>query len=421
MKRAFLIPPDHDLLYQDDELIITISDQQPEDPEDCFGEEYIRGHVYFWDFDQDEDDDNESGPVRWLDGENKTIIIQRTEDPSESVACLNVEVHHGDWGEEQYFYVSAKAAQFLAKRFKRTLKVAQGYPLKDNQEILHEDDQFVVVLTKQETLFDPNMTFMQFVQFTLKSGAEVLVWHDDEDKIITIKIGSMGEYGLITVSSLNTDIHKMAIPSKLARILADRFGKQIVNGDPIKETKIPDAQPPKKIEKNITKNEIDSDPKKIRRFVPLRYVLFFIFLTLSINAFAFNVLSHMSASRHYQQHMSEFDKARLQGQALGGFIVILLFYIPSLLLMFPLIRHATKKRCMKIRPNRFFYYRLRMFINGYAFPIFIFFLMYLLSAFILGEVSLDSTMPYVCALLLFIPVFFAAIDIPFTTKLEQAE
>ncbi len=62
-----------------------------------------------------------------------------------------------------------------------------------------------------------------------------------------------------------------------------------------------------------------------------------------------------------------------------------------------------------------------MFINGYAFPIFIFLLMYLLSAFILGEVSLDATMPYVCALLLFIPVFFAAIDIPFTTKPEQAE
>ncbi len=254
MKRTFVLPTDHELLYQDDELIITISDQYPEDPEDCYGEEYIRGDVYFWDFDQEEDNNRESGPIRWLDGENKTILIQRTEDPSESVACLNVEVDHGDWEEEQLFFVSAKAAQFLAKRFNRILKVAQGYPLEDNQEILHEDDQFVAVLTKQDIGFKPNSSIVQFVQFVPKDGAEALIWLDDEDKNITIKAGSTGELGFITVNSLNTESHKIAIPLMLARILADRFGKQIINGDPIKELKIADTQITSKIEANLTEN-----------------------------------------------------------------------------------------------------------------------------------------------------------------------
>ena len=253
MKESFVLPPDHELLYQDDELIITISDQYPEDPEDSLGEKYIKGEVYFWTFDEDEEGGNESGPVLWLDRENETIIIQRTEDPSESVACLNIEVDHGDWKEEQYFFVSTRVAQFLAKRFKRILKVAQGYPLSDNQEILHEDDQFVAVLTKQEMGFKPNTTIVQFVQFARKYGveAEALIWLDDEDKIITTERGSMGEFGVITVNGLNTESHKMGISLKLARILADRFGKQVVNGDPIKKLKQADTPIRPKMETNL--------------------------------------------------------------------------------------------------------------------------------------------------------------------------
>ena len=420
MKRSFVMPPDHELLYQDDDLIITISDQQPEDPEDYFGEEYIRGNVYFWDFDQDEDDDNKSGPVRWLDGENKTIIIQRTEDPSESVARLNVEVDHGDWEEEQYFFVSSKAAHFLAKRFNRILKVAQGYPLEENQEILHEDDQTVVVLTKQELGFNQNTEIVQFVQFAPKSGAEVLIWHDNEDKIITIISGSMGEFGLITVSSLNTESHKMAIPSKLARMLADRFGKQIINGDSVKKLKIPDTQITPKIEKKITKSAMDDKPKKTRRFVLLRYLLLLIFLNISIYLFAFNVINHQSYSMNYQS-MSELDMRRVHSRAFGGGVAILLFYIPTLLLIFPLIRYTTRERCKKISLNGFLHYRLRMFIHGYIFSIFIFLSIYLLASFIAESTSINPMACRIVAMILFIPVLFAAIDIPFTTKPVDTE
>ena len=228
MRESFILPSNHDLIYQDNELVITISDQYPADPEETFAADHIRGCVYFWTY--DDGDEEEINPVMWDDSQDKTIIIQRAENPTESASCIHVLT---SWNEEQYFYVSAKVGQFLAKRFNRTLKVAKGYPLQDNQEILHEDDNFVVVLTKREIGIEPNITITQIVHFSPKDGVESedLIWDDNEDENITTNTEQGGEVGYITVFSLNTEKKKISIPLGIAKILATRFRKQIVSSN----------------------------------------------------------------------------------------------------------------------------------------------------------------------------------------------
>ena len=103
-------------------------------------------------------------------------------------------------------------------------------------------------------------------------------------------------------------------------------------------------------------------------------------------------------------------------------LVVLLFYIPTLFLLFPLIRKISLKRCENIKLIGHGNYRFRMFVSGYIFTLLIFVLIFFLAALVSCKLNIGVYYfyNYAAAFLMFLPVFFAAIDIPFTTKINKS-
>jgi hypothetical protein len=68
------LPHGHEVIYQDDEMVISFvpydDDQREYFDEECEG--YLGGEVYFWCFDVDED--NEDFPLIWYADEDKAIV-----------------------------------------------------------------------------------------------------------------------------------------------------------------------------------------------------------------------------------------------------------------------------------------------------------------------------------------------------------
>ena len=127
------IPPDHEVLYQDDDLLITF---QP-DPE--IADEELAHTVHFWFFELEDDDD--ANPVLWDDGEE--IVLEATQTPGESIAILDVLT---EWHEPQLVPIGARPASVLAQRFKKPLRAVKGPRLSANQELIHDANGCVAIL-----------------------------------------------------------------------------------------------------------------------------------------------------------------------------------------------------------------------------------------------------------------------------------
>jgi hypothetical protein len=161
---------------------------------------------------------------------------------------------------------------------------------------------------------------------------------------------------------------------------------------------------------HLRDTHMNNTPKKSRLALFLKCAFLFVFLTLSISTLA----------RGHDRYKS------MAGREDVLVLSTLFYFVPTLILMCPLIRNISSKRCEKIKLDGFLHYRVRMFLNGYVFSLFIFSFIYLLASLLCGflysPIYRNSfTYCHAAAIVLFVPVFFAAIDIPFTTKLKDVD
>ena len=154
------------------------------------------------------------------------------------------------------------------------------------------------------------------------------------------------------------------------------------------------------------------------KWIKIKFVLSFILLILSITTFASSTVRNQSLPT-----ASDIEKIEAQGKSAGAFLAVLLFYIPTLLFLFPLKRKITRDICKNVKLIGFCHYRLRMFISGYIFTLLIFIFIYFVAALFSSQINIGvyHLYNYVAAVFMFIPIFFAALDIPFTTKINNEE
>jgi hypothetical protein len=216
------LPHGHDVIYQDDELVISFlpydDDQREYFDEECDG--YLGGEVYFWFFDVDED--KEDFPLIWNAYEDNAIVLEESDPPGEPVAMLSVV---SALGEEQRLMICAKAASMLAKRFKKPLQAIKGRRLGENQEVLYDSDGCVSILTKVPEGYGGLQVVS--VYWDKWKDAEPAVWQDDLRGSILTHEFPQGRYALLPVVSGGLSNVARVVPMELAEILAKRFGKRL--------------------------------------------------------------------------------------------------------------------------------------------------------------------------------------------------
>jgi hypothetical protein len=145
--------------------------------------------------------------------------------------------------------------------------------------------------------------------------------------------------------------------------------------------------------------------------------------------FSITLLASKDPDYHSSTTYSKLGKSKVEVRAIDFFTSVLLYYLPALYFTFTLIRHKTKKRCEKIKFKGFGHYRIRMFLNGYLISLIFFmtlyFISYLISIYIFMKINnyhhyYASERCLAALIILFFPVFFAAIDIPFAAKIKDS-
>jgi hypothetical protein len=169
---------------------------------------------------------------------------------------------------------------------------------------------------------------------------------------------------------------------------------------------------------------MNSELIKSQKYIHFKYLLIVILMIFSIT-----LLASKDPDYHSITTYSKLGKSKVEVRAIDFFTSVLLYYLPALYFTFTLIRHKTKKRCEKIKFKGFGHYRIRMFLNGYLISLIFFmtlyFISYLISIYIFMKINnyhhyYASERCLAALIILFFPVFFAAIDIPFAAKIKDS-
>jgi len=225
MSNGVEIPNDHEVLYQDKDMIVTFP------PSDDESDEEIAHLVHFWFFDEEDEDPS---PVCWDPGTE--IVLEESKEEGVTVVVLDVLT---EWMEPQIISVDSKIAAILSKRFNRPLRATNTVDLEEHQELLYDSDGCVVILDNTSTALTEGGEALVLVYWDQWESPFQAIWrHDLRDSIQTHSFPN-GKLGLIPVLAEGSKEVARAIPMQLVEFLAERFGKRVE--DPSKET---DKSPP---------------------------------------------------------------------------------------------------------------------------------------------------------------------------------
>lgn len=226
------LPDGHEVIYQDEDLVISLL------VEDGASLEDQAQNVFFWIFGE-----NEGSPLRWDLSEDKEIILEVSEDTGESFSMLKA---LSEDFEPFVIPVSARAASMLSRRFKLPQRAIKGPRLGEYDELLYEQDGMHAVLhSLPPDPFTGQARNSKTVSIWDKKWqcSHRGVWLDHLDEVIRTETTPQGQVGCVTLTSPEFDPQVFRIPIELAKILADRFGKNLYQSTDLPKVRLtPNSQ-----------------------------------------------------------------------------------------------------------------------------------------------------------------------------------